>query len=67
MAWMVIHSGQHQKHGASLADEIAKWLLQFSVDHHLMTPDTSIPANPTSPPPEPVRLASIAVGDHWSF
>jgi hypothetical protein len=30
-ALMAIHvSGQHQKHGASLADEIAKWLLQFS-------------------------------------
>ena len=27
--------GQCQKHGASLADEIAKWLLRFSGDHHL--------------------------------
>jgi hypothetical protein len=31
MAQMAIRvSGQRQKHGASLADEIAKWLLQFS-------------------------------------
>jgi hypothetical protein len=32
-AWMAIRvSGQRQKHGASLADEIAKWLLRFSGD-----------------------------------
>ena len=31
MARMAIRvSGQHQKRGASLADEIAKWLLRFS-------------------------------------
>ena len=31
MARMAIRvSGQHQKHGASLADKIAKWLLRFS-------------------------------------
>ena len=50
---MVIRvSGQRQKHGASLADEIAKWLLRFSGDHHLTTPDTSIPADPAPPPPD---------------
>ena len=38
-------SGQRQKHGASLLGEIAKWLLRFSGDHHLTTPDTSIPAD----------------------
>jgi hypothetical protein len=27
--------GHCQKHGASLADEIAKWLLRFSGDLHL--------------------------------
>ncbi len=33
MAWMAIRvSGQRQKHGASLADKIAKWLLRFSGD-----------------------------------
>jgi hypothetical protein len=33
MARMAIRiSGQRQKHGASLADEIAKWLLRFSGD-----------------------------------
>ena len=33
MAWMAIRvSGQRQKHGASLANEIAKWLFQFSGD-----------------------------------
>ena len=41
MARMVIRvSGQRQKHGASLLGEIAKWLLRFSGDHHLTTPDT---------------------------
>jgi hypothetical protein len=42
MARMAIQvSGQHQKHGALLTDEIAKWLLQFSGDHHL-TPGSSL-------------------------
>ena len=45
-------SGQRQKHGASLLGEIAKWLLRFSGDHHLTTPDTSIPADPAPPPPD---------------
>jgi len=61
MARMAIRvSGQRQQHGASLADEIAKWLLQFYGDHHLTTPDTSIPANPTFPPPEPSSAAVAA-------
>jgi hypothetical protein len=54
MARMAIRvSGQRQKHGASLFGEIAKWLLRFSGDHHLTTPDTSIPADrphPSYPP-----------------
>ena len=60
MARMVIHgSGRHQKHGASQLGEIAKWLLQFSGDHHPPsdTPDTSIPADPAPPPPEPSSAA----------
>ena len=53
MARMAIRvSGQRQKHGASLLGEIAKWLLRFSGDHHLTTPDTSIPADPAPPPPD---------------
>jgi len=40
MARMVIGvSGQRQKHGASQLGEIATWLLQFSGDHQLTTPD----------------------------
>ena len=45
--------GQCQKHGASLADEIAKWLLRFSGDHHLTTPDTHI--HPCGPHPSSTR------------
>ena len=44
-AWMAIRvSGQRQKHGASLADEIAKWLLRISGDPRhrpLHTPEHS--------------------------
>ncbi len=44
MARMAIRvSGQRQKHGASLADDIAKWLLRFSGSGDLATapPSTS--------------------------
>jgi len=48
MARMAIHvSYSVKKHGASLADEIAKWLFRFSGDHHL-TLGSSLR---TSPPP----------------
>ncbi len=45
MARMAIRdSGQRQKHGASLLGEITEWFLQFSGDHHLTTPATSMPS-----------------------
>ena len=54
MAPMAIRvSGQRQKNGASLLGEIAKWLLRFSGDHHLTTPDTSI--HPCGPRPSSAR------------
>jgi hypothetical protein len=47
MAQMAIRvSGQRQKHGPLLLGEIAKWLLRFSGDHHLTTPDTSLRTPP---------------------
>jgi hypothetical protein len=50
---MAIHvSGQRQKYGALLLGEIVKWLLRFSGNLHLTTPDTSIHADPTPPPPD---------------
>jgi hypothetical protein len=48
-AWMAIRvSGQRQKHGASLADEIAKWLLRFSGDP--LPPPSYILQNTLLPP-----------------
>ena len=44
----------------ALLGEIAKWLFRFSGDHHLTTPDTSIPADPAPPPPEPSSAAVVA-------
>ena len=52
MARIVIRvSRQRQKHGASQLGEVAKWLLQFSGDHHPPsdTPDTLIPSLRTPP------------------
>jgi hypothetical protein len=67
MARMAIRvSGQRQKHGDLLLGEIAKWLLRFSGDHHLTTPDTSLPADPVPPPPEPSSAAvatTVATAD----
>jgi len=58
---MVIRvSGQGQKQGASQVRGIAKWLLRFSGDHHLTTPDPSIPTDPAPPPPEPSSAAVAA-------
>ena len=76
MARIVIRvSRQRQKHGASQLGEIAKWLLQFSGDHHPPsdTPDTSIPTLRTppllrqdplpqpSPPPSSLPLQSSSL------
>ena len=61
MAQMVIRvSGQRQRHGALLADEIAKWLLQFS-DNPLI-PGSSLCTSRCPPPPEHsfVSLAAVA-------
>ena len=71
MARMAIRVLDRQKHGASLLGEITKWLLRFSGDHHLTTPDTAIPVDPApalllrqnslpqpSPPPSPLPLQS---------
>jgi hypothetical protein len=41
-------SGQRQKHGASLADEIAKWLLRISGDP--LPPPSYILQNTLLPP-----------------
>ena len=51
MAQMAIRvSGQHQKQGASLADEIANWLWQFSGDP-LPPPSSSRTLFPSPSPP----------------
>jgi hypothetical protein len=60
MAQMAIRvSGQRQRHGALLADEIAKWILQFS-DNPLI-PGSSLCTSRCPPPPEQsfVLLAAV--------
>ncbi len=61
MAWMAIRvSGQRQKHGASLADEIAKWLLRFSGDP--LPPPSYIFQNTLLLPwPPPATAAAVVV------
>jgi hypothetical protein len=55
MARMAIRvSGHRQKHGASLADEIAKWLLRFSGDP--LTTDSSLPVHHLAATPSPYSL-----------
>jgi hypothetical protein len=60
MAWMAIRvSGQHQKHGTSLADEIAKWLLRFSGVP--LPPPSYILQNTLLPPSPPPAIAAAVV------
>jgi hypothetical protein len=60
-AWMAIPvSGQRQKHGASLVEEIAKWLLRFSGDP--LPPPSYILQNTLLPPsPPPATAAAVVV------
>ncbi len=60
MARMTIRvSGQRQKHGTSLADEIAKLLLRFSGDH--LPPSTALLLQNTLPQPSPPPATAAAV------
>ena len=59
-AWMAIRvSGQRQKHGALLADEITKWLLRFSGDP--LPPPSYIIQNTLLPPSPPPATAAAVV------
>jgi hypothetical protein len=65
MARMAIRvSGHRQKHGALLADEIAKWLLRFSGDP--LTTDSSLPVHHLAATPSPYSLPFCEIHSPFS-